>query len=95
MNNLPDNEIKNLNVNIQKLNQRFGSIWLALGKGFIGGLGSVLGAGLAIIIIGWFLNVIGVIPAFQKQAEQWRQVFDQTQNGSTIIAPSGSTGLTE
>ncbi|HAG27587.1 TPA: hypothetical protein DCG61_02305 [Patescibacteria group bacterium] len=94
MSNTPEKEIRELNENLVKLNKRFGSPWIALGKGFIGGLGSVLGAGLAIILIGWFLNVIGVIPAFQRQADQWREVFDQT-SAQSIISPSGSTGVTE
>jgi hypothetical protein len=93
MSNIPDKELRELNENLVRLNKRFGSLWIALGKGFIGGLGSVLGAGIAIILIGWFLNVIGVIPAFQKQAEQWREVFDQSSQ--SIITPSGSTGVTE
>ncbi|HMR55130.1 MAG TPA: hypothetical protein PKD34_00875 [Candidatus Doudnabacteria bacterium] len=93
MSNTPEKEFRELNENLAKLNRRFSSPWIALGKGFIGGLGSVLGAGLAIILIGWFLNVIGVIPAFQRQAEQWREVFDQ--NSQSIITPSGSTGVTE
>ena len=70
-------------------------MWLAFGKGVLGGLGSVLGAGIALILIGWFLNVIGVIPALRQQADEWRQVFEQTQSASSIIAPSGATGVTE
>lgn len=96
MNNPPDKELRELNENIIKMNRTMSSAWLSLGKGFVGGLGSVLGAGIAIILIGWFLNVIGVIPAFREQADQWRQVFEQAQtSGQSIISPSGSTGVTE
>lgn len=87
--------MREFNENLTRLNKRMSSMWLAFGKGVLGGLGSVLGAGIAIILIGWFLNVIGVIPAFQRQAEQWRDVFQQTQNGQSIITPSGATGVTE
>lgn len=95
MNNLSDKDIRDFNDNLVTLNKRMGSMWLAFGKGVLGGLGSVLGAGIALILIGWFLNVIGVIPALRQQADEWRQVFEQTQSASSIIAPSGATGVTE
>ncbi len=96
MNNTnPDREIKELTENMKRLNQTMSSAWLSFGKGLLGGLGSVLGAGIAIILIGWFLNVIGVIPAFREQANQWREAFEQTRDAASIISPSGSTGVTE
>lgn len=94
-NTTPDREIKELTENMSRLNRTMSSPWLSFGKGLLGGLGSVLGAGIAIILIGWFLNVIGVIPAFREQADQWREVFQQSRDSASIIAPSGSTGVTE
>ncbi len=85
-----DNELKQFNDNLQKLNKSMGSYWLSFAKGIMTGFGSVLGAGLAIILIGWFLTVIGVIPAFQKQAEEWRQVFLQNQNSETFVSPDST-----
>ncbi len=79
-----------LNQNIQKLNKTMGSYWLSLVRGLFTGFGTVLGAGLAVLLIGWFLNIIGVIPAFQKQAEQWRQVFIQNQNSQTYVTPEST-----
>ena len=88
---MSDKEIQNLNENIQKLNQRMNSPFLAFFKGILTGLGSVLGAGIAIILIGWFLNVIGVIPAFQQQATEWREAFTSTQQSAQdFVAPEVS-----
>ena len=87
MNNISEKEFREFNQNLHTLNSRMNSIWLSLFKGLVTGFGSVLGAGIAIILIGWFLNVIGVIPAFQKQADQWRDVFSQNQISETIISP--------
>ena len=87
MNNISEKEFREFNQNLQNLNYRLNSPWLSLFKGLVTGFGSVLGAGIAIILIGWFLNVIGVIPAFQKQAEQWRDVFGQNQLSETIMSP--------
>lgn len=87
---MTDNELRQFNENLQKLNRSMGSFWLSFGRGVLTGFGSVLGAGLAIILIGWFLTVIGVIPAFQKQAEQWREVFLQNQNNETFVSPEST-----
>lgn len=87
MNNISEKEFREFNQNLQELNRRLGNVWLNLGKGFVTGFGSVLGAGIAIILIGWFLNVIGVIPAFQRQADQWREVFIEQQATETFISP--------
>lgn len=88
---MSEKEIQNLNENIQKLNQRLNSPFLAFFKGILTGLGSVLGAGIAIILIGWFLNVIGVIPAFREQANEWKDAFVQTQQGAQdIVSPDVS-----
>lgn len=78
--NISDRDQKELTESLQTLNKSLRSPWVNLGRGMLRGFGSVLGAGLAIILIGWFLNIIGVIPAFQKQAEIWRQTFVQVQN---------------
>ncbi len=46
-------------------------------KGVMSGLGSVFGVVLALAFIGWFLNTIGVIPAFKEQAYSWRQALEE------------------
>ena len=78
--NLPEKDLRELVTNLHNLNQTYRSPWVNFGKGLLAGLGSVVGAGLAIILIGWFLNVIGVIPAFQRTATDWRDAFLQVQN---------------
>lgn len=79
-----------LNQNIAQINRKLGNFWLSLGKGFLTGFGYVLGAGVAIILIGWFLNGIGVIPALRKTADQWRDAFQQTQSQQTFIPDTQS-----
>jgi len=76
---IKDSKLDELNENLDQINRKMGNFWFSFVRGLLTGFGSILGAGLAIILIGWFLNIIGVIPAFQKQAEQWRDVFQQTQ----------------
>lgn len=87
------NSIKQINENLVKVNQRLGSYWSALLKGLLYGLGTVIGAGLALILIGWFLNVIGVIPGVKQVAEQWRTTIQQTQDAKNFL-PSETTTTT-
>ena len=95
MNNFSDQDMKELNQNLANINKQFGNHWLSLSKGMLLGLGSVVGAALAVTLIGWFLNVIGVIPAFQDEAAKWQQILEQSQNPQSIIPPSSATGVTE
>jgi hypothetical protein len=63
--------------------------WTSFVRGVFTGLGSVLGAALAITIIGWFLNVAGVIPALRTQSEQWRMLLEKTQEQTLpVVTPS-------
>lgn len=91
LDNLKDKRLEELNANLEGINRKLGNMWFAFGKGLLTGLGSVLGAGLAVILIGWFLNVIGVIPALQSTAEDWRSVFQQTQTGAKDFIQTDTT----
>ncbi len=90
---LKDKKLDELNANLAGINNKLGNYWFAFGKGLLSGLGSVLGAGIAIILIGWFLNVIGVIPALSNTATQWREAFQATQQSANLI-PGGTESST-
>jgi hypothetical protein len=89
-----DKRLTEINDNLDKINSRMGNYWFAFGRGLLTGFGSVLGAGIAILLIGWFLNIIGVIPAFKSYTDDLRNAFDQTQNNKSFI-PSDSAGTPE
>jgi hypothetical protein len=84
---IKDKKLEELNKNLEGINRSLSNHWFALGKGILYGLGSVLGAGMAIILIGWFLNVIGVIPALSNTATQWREAFQSSTDVKNYIAP--------
>ncbi len=76
----------NLESSLQKIEQQLSAInrktpsrWGALGRGIMTGFGSVVGVVLAITIIGFVLNVLGVIPAFRGEVESWKQILERTQ----------------
>jgi hypothetical protein len=42
------------------------------------GVGSVVGIALAILLIGWILNALGIIPGIREQAREWQLMWKQT-----------------
>jgi hypothetical protein len=85
MNDFNDKQLSEINQNLANINKKMGNYWYSFARGLLTGLGSVVGAGLAIILIGWFLNVIGVIPALKNSAEQWRNALQQTQDTKSFV----------
>lgn len=91
---LKDKRLDDLNRNLEGINRKMGSYRSAFGKGVLYGLGSIIGAGMAIILIGWFLNVIGVIPALKTTADQWRSAIQQVQDNKAILPSDNSSAPT-
>lgn len=52
-------------------------VWKSFFTGMLSGLGSVVGVTIAIAIIGWVLNTIGVIPAFRAQVTSWKGTIEK------------------
>ncbi len=46
-------------------------------RGAVYGAGYVVGAVLVIIIIGWILNIVGIIPAFTTQVQEFRAALER------------------
>jgi hypothetical protein len=46
-------------------------------RGLIYGAGYIIGAVLIILLIGWILNIIGVIPAFNSQVIEFRSALER------------------
>ena len=52
----------------------------AFGKGVLTGFGSLIGVALGLVILGYVLNAIGVIPAFRSEADSWKQILQRSQS---------------
>ncbi len=54
------------------------SIWRAFVRGIVHGIGSIFGIVVALLMVGWILNAMGVIPGLKTQAKQWQDMWQQT-----------------
>lgn len=51
-------------------------------RGCVYGVGYIAGALVIILIVGWILNVVGVIPAFSRQVAEFRAALENV--GATM-----------
>jgi hypothetical protein len=68
----------NQNLIVIKANTK-SHLWKSFFSGTLSALGSVIGAAIALAIIGYILNAVGVIPAFREQVGAWKQTIDKLE----------------
>lgn len=71
-------QLDTINENIVALQVK-GGWWKSFLTGMMSGIGSIIGVVIALTLIGWLLNIAGVIPAFRKEADQWKQLIEEAQ----------------
>ncbi len=88
---MTDQELKHylekISSNTEKIAKK-GFTWSSLFNGILSGFGSIVGVVIALTIIGWVLNVIGVIPTFRHQVDQWQNLLEQAQQRQVPAARS-------
>ena len=67
---------------LENIDRKIGGTGSAFVRGIVWGAGYIIGAALIIVVIGWILNIIGVIPAFQNQVNDFRQVLENVSHPS-------------
>ena len=50
------------------------SLKASLVRGLIYGAGYIRGAALVLVLMGWILNIVGIIPAFNNQVQQFQDI---------------------
>ena len=68
-------EIKNELKGIRK--NTHSPVWRSFVTGTLSGLGSIMGVAIALALIGFILNTVGVIPAFRNEVNRINQTLDQ------------------
>ncbi len=69
--------LENIEREIVELRKGSNGLFATLVRGLIYGAGYIIGAALIVILIGWVLNIIGVIPAFNAQVAEFRAALEQ------------------
>ena len=79
MNTDPNQQIVEIKEHVVRIDRRIGGAGMALWRGILTGFGYIIGAFIAILIIGWVLNVIGIIPSFKQQVNSLKDTLQQAQ----------------
>lgn len=69
-------ELRSLRLAMQPLTRRFGSLWGIFLLGIVQGVGVVIGATLIVIMVGWFVNLLGLIPGLENLASAIGELLD-------------------
>jgi phage shock protein PspC (stress-responsive transcriptional regulator) len=64
-------------VKLEAIEKKSESLWKSFFRGVVQGLGNVIGVAIVLVVIGWVLNAVGVIPAFQEQARELKQTLEE------------------
>lgn len=67
-----EGHLKKIEGDLESLHEKTTGMHHAFLRGVIYGAGYIIGTILIIIIIGWILNVVGVIPAFSNGVGEFR-----------------------
>ncbi len=74
--------LEKIELQLSKTHTVSTGVWHTLLRGCMYGVGYVIGAVLIILIVGWILDVVGVIPAFSREVTQFRTAL---QNVGTTV----------
>ena len=78
-------ELDKVNANLVAILHKTESTWWALVRGALHGFGTVIGILFAILLIGWILNIMGILPGFKQQAEKFQTMWQQTLDQAAKI----------
>lgn len=76
--------LENIDRNVAAIQKKAGNRFTSLFNGVLSGFGSVIGAAIALAIIGWLLNAVGIIPAFKEEASRWQQLLQNAPTSRTV-----------
>ena len=77
-----EGDLKKIDTELSHMDKEATSAWHTLWRGIIYGAGYVIGAVIIIVVVGWILDVVGVIPALNNQVAEFRMALEHI--GATV-----------
>ena len=74
------NHLEKIEDELSHMRKASGGLWHTLWRGTVYGAGYVVGAVLIVIIAGWILNIVGVIPAFSREVTDFQTALGNIGN---------------
>jgi hypothetical protein len=69
-------DLKKIESELSHMDKATTGTWGTLWRGCVYGAGYVIGAIVIIVVVGWILNAIGVIPALANQVGEFRAALE-------------------
>jgi len=74
--------LKKIESELAHMDKASTGTWRTLWRGCVYGAGYVIGVVVIIVVIGWILNIIGVIPLLSNQVSEFRMALEHL--GGTV-----------
>jgi hypothetical protein len=73
-------DISEIKRHLARIDKALNSSWRSFVRGTFQGLGSIIGATIVIVFIGWVLNIVGVIPEFKGYVDEFKTMVQDIRN---------------
>jgi hypothetical protein len=73
------NNLEKIEDELKRVDKNANGMWRTFWRGVVYGAGYVVGAIIILVIAGWILNIIGVIPAFTNQVNEFRSALESVK----------------
>ena len=77
-----EQDLKKIENDLSRMDKASTGTWRTLWRGCVYGAGYVVGVVIIIVVVGWILDVVGVIPALSNQVAEFRMALQNI--GGTV-----------
>ncbi|MGB7957823.1 MAG: hypothetical protein WCF77_03205 [Minisyncoccia bacterium] len=77
-----EQDLEKIDAKLSHMDKVTSGTWRTLWRGIIYGAGYVIGAIIIIVVVGWILDVVGIIPALNNQVAEFRMALQHI--GATV-----------
>jgi hypothetical protein len=77
-----EKDLEKIDAKLSHMDQVASGTWRNLWRGIVYGAGYVIGAIVIIVVVGWILDVVGIIPIFNNQVAEFRMALEHI--GATV-----------